>query len=171
MNKTICVMCLSACCALGFAQTDSAPVPAKPAPAKAVSAKSKTKKASAPGTPIAVMKIPADAVKTPEGAYRYKDANGKSWIYRETPFGVSRVEDTPRTGSSVNSTKAAAIATVSGPRTQTDSSATVTAVAKGEMITFQKPTPFGVTSWQKRKSDLTPDEQKVWDREQAKGTR
>ncbi len=38
--------------------------------------------------------IPADAVKDADGDYHYTDAQGKKWIYRKTPFGVSRMEDT-----------------------------------------------------------------------------
>ena len=45
-----------------------------------------------------------------------------------------------------------------------------TAVATGDNIEFSRPSPFGITKWQKNKNDLTPDEQKIWSREQAKGS-
>jgi hypothetical protein len=180
MNKTICVAFLSVCGAVGYGQT---PPPAADAvkPVHAVTPKTvKPKKVIAPrATPQAT--IPAGAVKTPEGAYRFTDAQGKSWIYRETPFGVSRVPDAPlhAAGTSSVQTPFGATKTSGAPAAATavtagkpagDSTAQVTAVAKGDTIQFQKPTPFGATSWKKNKSDLTPEEQKIWEREQAKGT-
>src|ERR1035437_5143115 len=39
--------------------------------------------------------IPAAAVLAADGDYHYTDPQGKKWIYRKTPFGVTRIEDTP----------------------------------------------------------------------------
>jgi hypothetical protein len=41
------------------------------------------------------VKIPAGAVKTEDGSYRFTDSDGKKWIFRNTPFGVARSEDKP----------------------------------------------------------------------------
>ena len=43
--------------------------------------------------------IPAGAVKDAEGDYHYTDPQGKKWIFRKTPFGVSRMEDTGERGN------------------------------------------------------------------------
>src|ERR1039458_7120288 len=42
------------------------------------------------------MPIPAEAVLAADGDYHYTDPQGKKWIYRKTPFGVARMEDTPQ---------------------------------------------------------------------------
>ena len=41
------------------------------------------------------MAIPADAVKDADGDFHYTDPQGKKWIYRKTPFGVVRLDDSP----------------------------------------------------------------------------
>ena len=41
------------------------------------------------------IEIPKNAVESEPGTYRHTDAAGKKWIYRKTPFGVSRMEDRP----------------------------------------------------------------------------
>ncbi len=171
MKTTICAYLFTSFAVLSSAQTPAA-VPATSAPNHAKTAK--TTKARKPPSPLV---IPASAVKTPEGAYRYTDRQGKVWIYRETPFGISRVLEQPATAAGSNSVqtpfgKTTIASTPAAPaKPAGDATEHVTAMAKGDMIEFQKPTPFGMTSWQKKKSDLTADEQKIWAREQAKGTR
>ncbi|MDQ6708033.1 MAG: hypothetical protein M3Z85_18915 [Acidobacteriota bacterium] len=53
--------------------------------------------AVAPGNPPApsgkVAGIPAAAVATDDGSYRETDKDGHTWLYRQTPFGISKVED------------------------------------------------------------------------------
>ncbi len=39
--------------------------------------------------------LPATAVKAGEGVWKWKDPQGKSWIYHRTAFGYTRVEDVP----------------------------------------------------------------------------
>src|SRR5271154_2746551 len=56
------------------------------------SSPAKTKKAKTPTKPAQVITIPKDAVKTNDG-YRYTDSQGKVWIYRETPFGVTKAPE------------------------------------------------------------------------------
>src|ERR1035441_7718171 len=65
--------------------------PAAPkAPAKTAPKAPKVTDASRP------MSIPAQAVLAADGDYHYTDPEGKKWIYRKTPFGVARMEDTPQ---------------------------------------------------------------------------
>ena len=64
---------------------------AAPAAPKAASKKAPAKVNDA-SKPLA---IPAGAVADATGDYHYADPQGKKWIYRKTPFGVSRLEDTP----------------------------------------------------------------------------
>jgi len=71
-------------------------------------AATQAQKKSASATPKAVAKaapklgdaskpmaIPSDAVLGEDGDYHYADPQGKKWIYRKTPFGVTRMEDSP----------------------------------------------------------------------------
>jgi len=95
------------------------------------------------------LEIPKGAVKGDDGSYRYTDSKGKKWIYRNTPFGVSRAEDVPDTK----------------PKETFDN---VTATEDGDVIKFERPGPFGVYKWQTKKSDLSEMEKTVWEREKAK---
>jgi hypothetical protein len=95
------------------------------------------------------LEIPKDAVKAEDGSYRYTDSKGKKWIYRNTPFGVSRVEDVPDMR----------------PKPTFDN---VTAKEDGDVIKFERPGPFGVYKWETKKSDLSEMEKAVWEREKAK---
>src|SRR6185436_20888144 len=70
------------------------------------------------------LEIPKNAVESEPGTYRHTDAAGKKWIYRKTPFGVSRMEDRP-----------AAVETLK----TTDPYANVNAVEDGENIRFERP--------------------------------
>ena len=129
-------------------------------------AQSSTPKVVKKPVPVAPLTIPASAVKQPDGNYRYVDPKGTAWVYRNTPFGVSRA-----TEASVQAQAAAlsqAPADSAGIKSAQDRDEKVTAVATGDTVEFTRPTPFGVTRWSRSKADLTPDEQKIWEREQAK---
>lgn len=107
--------------------------------------KPKQQKAAASGP----MVIPPDALQTPDGSFSYTDKDGKKWLYRRTPFGVSKVEDKPVVADA------------------TEDKLT-TAVEKGDTIQFERPGPFGATKWEKKKTELNEDEKKAWDRERQK---
>ena len=93
--------------------------------------------------------IPKGAVKAEDGSYRYTDSKGKKWIYRQTPFGISKAEDVPDTK----------------PKETFDN---VTAKEDGDVIRFERPGPFGVYKWQRNKTELNEMEKAVWEREKAK---
>ena len=108
-----------------------------------------TKKAAAKKTTaptIEPLKLPAGAVQVDAVTYTYTDVKGKKWIYRQTPFGLSRAEDKPVE-------PAAAAAPVY-----------VTAVDAGDTVKFERPGPFGVYRWEKKKTELTDDERAAWER-------
>ncbi|HLK68882.1 MAG TPA: hypothetical protein VKU19_35870 [Bryobacteraceae bacterium] len=106
---------------------------------------------SVPSAGNAGVKIPAAAVKSSDGSYLYTDRQGKKWIYRKTPFGIARFEDKPAPDP-------AAAARYAG----------VKATADGDMIRFERPGPFGVYKWQRKKTELDEMEQAVWNREQSR---
>lgn len=123
----------------------------KPAPAK------KPVEAKKPAPPtIQPLTLPKDAVAKPEGGYAYTDKAGKKWIYHETPFGVSRIPDVGEPAPAVS---------VATPKEQL-----VKATDNGETVKFQRQTPFGVTNWEKKKSDLTDEERQILEAQQAKST-
>ncbi len=95
--------------------------------------------------------IPANAVQTEDGSFRAVDKKGKAWIYRKTPFGVAKSEEKPL------------------PNTQAAQEDTLTkATISGNTVHFEKPTPFGVTKWDKKMTDLDANEQRVVDRQKTK---
>jgi len=117
--------------------------PTTPPPAKTTKPAAKPTK-SAP-TP---MTVPANAVQVSPGLYRWTDKDGKGWMYRKTPFGVSRWEEDSE------DTKQKAIVQ------QT------TAVEQGDSVRFERVSPFGKQSWVKKKTELDETEQKIWARQQ-----
>jgi hypothetical protein len=92
--------------------------------------------------------VPADAVQVSPGMYRWTDKEGKEWMYRKTPFGVSRWE-----ANSEDSKQKAIV-------NQT------TAVEQGDSVRFERVSPFGKQTWVKKKTDLDDTEQKIWARKQ-----
>ena len=120
-------------------------------------APAQAKKKSAPTTPKAVAKaadpkvgdaskptaIPSDAVLGEDSDYHYTDPQGKKWIYRKTPFGVTRIEDSPERAAA----KAAAA-----------NGAGIKATEDGDIVRFERLGPFGVWKWEKKKSELDDTE-------------
>jgi hypothetical protein len=97
--------------------------------------------------------IPTTAVQTAPGVYSYKDAQGKKWIYRTTPFGVVRLEDRPAPPPTA-AVKAA--------------TANIQAFDAGEFVRFERPGPFGTYKWETKKSELSESERTAWEKSQAK---
>jgi hypothetical protein len=95
--------------------------------------------------------IPADAVKDADGDYHYTDPQGKKWIYRKTPFGVSRMEDT-----GVRETAKTA-----------PNGAGIKATEDGDKVRFERQGPFGVWKWEKKKSELDETEKAALQNSQA----
>ena len=100
------------------------------------------KKVDPPPTPVKLLQVPAGATEIRPGIYRFVDTDGKAWLYRKTPFGVVRTADSQQ-------------------------AATTTAIEDGDTIRFERPTPFGVDKWQKKKSELTAAERAIWESQQA----
>jgi hypothetical protein len=116
-----------------------------------------TPKAAASAAPKATdaskqMAIPAEAVQDADGDYRYTDPQGKKWIYRKTPFGAARLEDTPERAAA----KAAAA-----------SGAGIKATEDGDIVRFERLGPFGLWKWEKKKSELDETEKAALQRSQT----
>ena len=78
---------------------------------------------------------------------RITDKDGKTYILRETPFGIAKVEDKPEDNK------------VAEP------SADFRAFEDGDSVRFEKPTPFGVARWVRKMSELDDEERAVWERD------
>lgn len=124
--------------------------------ALALSAADDPKKASKPTKPPAgaepwhTLTIPPGAKEVGPYTYRYTDAKGKKWIYRQTPFGVVRIEDAP------------AVAAPAGPPPP------IKVVEDGDVYHFEMPTPFGPQKWTKKKTDLNDNEKAAVERAREK---
>lgn len=95
--------------------------------------------------------IPKDAVANPDGqSYTWTDKQGKKWTYAKTPFGIMKFPKTDEpadSGVDMSSTKA---------------------IDKGDSVRFERPGPFGTISWEKKKTGMTADEQKLYDAQNSK---
>jgi hypothetical protein len=128
--------------------------------------------ASAPQT----VTIPKDAVANPDGLrYSYTDKQGKQWMYTKTPFGIIKAplaeapQDSSTTKTPFGISRAPATAT---PATEAPAAkrqdVTTKAIDKGDTVRFERPSPFGPVSWEKKKSELTDAERHILDAQTAK---
>src|SRR5579864_1717036 len=76
--------------------------------------------------------LPPGAVLTAPGTYRYSDADGKKWTYRQTPFGLAKFEEKDDKAADESIRRAAA---------------NVQASEDGEYVRFERPSPFGTYRW------------------------
>jgi len=106
------------------------PQPSKPSPGKNAQAQPP------------VLSIPAGAVQVEPYIYRATDAGGKTWMYRETPFGISRWEET----------------SAPGPKSSPANSDAVVVTDLGDSVRFEKKMPFGVGTWVRKKTELNDEE-------------
>jgi hypothetical protein len=145
--------------ALSFAQDKPAqerPVPEKQAHEKRMQDKQAQDKPapSRPAVPPAAASgpsIPAGAKEIEPNLFRYTDPQGKTWLYRRTPFGVGKWEDKPATEPAVEST-----APPANPPVITD---------LGDSLQFVRETPFGPQKSVRKKTELTPEEKALWQRQ------
>jgi len=148
--KSIAVTLFAA--ALGLAQSQSS-TPAATAPATKAAAAAQKKTPAQPSKPKAqpakaqpaqTQSIPAGAKQVEPGLYRYTDSDGKTWNYRQTPFGVSKWEESSSPAPT--------------PEPAPSKSEQVAVTDLGDSYRFEKKTPFGQSSWVRKKSELNDDE-------------
>lgn len=105
--------------------------------------------------PVAPAKVgpPAGAEKLEEGKYRWKDTAGKTWIYKQTPFGWSRYEEAPAEQAAVTEDPGFSVLS-----------------ENDDAVKFVKTTPFGKSSWERKKSELNAEEKAVYEKKKAAET-
>jgi hypothetical protein len=125
--------------------------PAKDADKKSSqdAAKSDAAKAAAAADPVASV-IPKGATEVEPNLFRYTDPQGKTWLYRRFPFGVSKWEDKPAAQVAAEEPTAGVIRDL------------------GDKVEFQRLTPFGMSKWISKKTDFNDDEKELWAAYQAK---
>ncbi|HTW67144.1 MAG TPA: hypothetical protein VME17_21140 [Bryobacteraceae bacterium] len=127
------------------------PVQRNAAPTAQKSKASAEKSAAAQKANPPVTAIPGGAKLIEPNLYRYTDSNGKTWMYRQTPFGISRWEDTPNLAPHP--------APASEPVSVTD---------LGDSVRFERQTAFGPSQWVRKKSELTEEEKALVANQQDK---
>ena len=102
--------------------------------------------AAAPAKPVTRMavplEIPKEAIKQPDGGYKFTDKNGKRWVYNQTFGGVSRMDD---------------MSDPAAPRVK-QAAAFDKFSDDGEVIHFERQGPFGPMKWDRKKAELTEEE-------------
>jgi hypothetical protein len=98
--------------------------------------------------------VPPDAKEIEPGVWRWKDEKGKTWILRRSPFGLLKGEEKQE------KTEAA--------RDADDPSLALKVTEEGDQLRFERRTPFGVSRWTKKKTELDELEQRAWEREQKR---
>lgn len=101
-----------------------------------------------PAAKAASIKVPEGARRVDHNTWEHTDSSGKRWLYRETPFGVTRLDDKEKREPVRKDTKGA-IAKVEDV---------------GDTVRFERPGPFGPYRWEKKKSELNEEEQTAWNK-------
>lgn len=95
-------------------------------------------------------KVPAEAVQVDDYTWRLAGQDGKTWLYRRTPFGIVKFEDKP------------------SPLPAAEETLKVT--EKNGEATFERRTPFTSYRWTKKVTELDETEKAALERarQQAK---
>jgi hypothetical protein len=121
---------------------------------------------------IGEIKVPAGAEKIDAYTHRHKDAQGKVWIYRQTPFGVVKYEEKSLPEVKEDGKKPTPWGAVEMKPEPVDPARAkaeqrqiemVKMTEDGDSLKFEKPSPWGVVRWTKKKTDLNEDEKKIWE--------
>ena len=97
--------------------------------------------------------LPKEAVRIEPFTYRYKDADGKTWIYRQTPFGLVRYDEEEAAARDDKKKETAVPLEV---------------FDEGDRVRFERLGPFGTYRWFRKKTELTDEEREAWDRSRKK---
>jgi hypothetical protein len=97
---------------------------------------SKSAEKPVPARKAARLTVPLEAVNIGPGEWRYVDKDGKAWIYRATPITIVRMPE-----SDFN-------AMYPG----------VKVTERGDTVRFERPTPMGSVTWERKRSELREEE-------------
>ena len=94
--------------------------------------------------------VPAGATRNADGTFSFTDKDGARWTYSTTMFGISK---TPARDT-VNA------------RSGNEAQGNIRVIDKGEVVRFERSGPFGISAWEKKKTDLTSEERSLFDARQ-----
>ena len=100
-------------------------------------------------TAIAPLTLPTAAVPSGPNQWTHTDAQGKEWIYRQGPFGLTRAP------------KHAAV--VSESRLHEG----ISVVEQGDLVHFSRQGPFGLTQWTKKLDEVNEVERTAMEKSRA----
>ena len=98
---------------------------------------------------IAPLTLPTAAVPSGPNQWTHTDAEGKEWIYRQGPFGLTRAP------------KQAAV--VSESRLHEG----ISVVEQGDRVQFSRQGPFGLTQWTKKLNEVNEVERTAMEKSRA----
>jgi hypothetical protein len=112
--------------------------------------------------------VPAGAVQVDEYTSRHTDAQGRTWLYRKTPFGLVKMEEKSETAdkAGVRQTPFGQVKTTAAPVEKLDQAMIDSTKVResGDTLLFERPGPFGAIRWQGKKGALNANEQAIWER-------
>jgi hypothetical protein len=96
-----------------------------------------------------ITRVPDGAKEIAPNTHRYQDAQGKVWIYRQTPFGLTRYEE----GSHKRD--------IAAKQPATEENVKVSEI--GDSVRFERKGPFGNYVWTRKKTELDEKERALWE--------
>ena len=116
--------------------------------------------------------IPKGATEVEPGVYKHTDAKGKKFIFRKTPFGIVKSADEPlKPANNAEGEKRESTASPFGKVNPAPAADYVRVTERGDVLEFERASPFGPYKWKRKKSDLNEAERAAWDRANAKNVR
>lgn len=97
---------------------------------------------------IAPLTLPAAAVASGPNQWTHTDAQGKEWIYRQGPFGLTR-------------------APKSAPVNESRLHEGIEVVEQGDQVQFSRQGPFGMTHWTKKLDEVNEVERTAIEKSRA----
>src|SRR5690606_25624606 len=107
-----------------------------------------------------------DAEQISAGVFRHTDKSGKVWIYRKTPFGLSKfeegaaqekaaapvVEDSNKNASGKRDTPFGEVRSRRKEQAAASQPAITETVDNGDTVQFERSSPFGTYRWTRKKA-------------------
>ncbi len=135
------ILLMMAAADLGQASATAQKVTPKASPAASVVASKKTA--------VAPLTLPTAAVPSGPNQWTHTDGQGKEWIYRQGPFGLTRAP------------KHAAVVTESRLHEG------ISVVEQGDQVHFSRQGPFGLTQWTKKLDEVNQVERTAIEKSRA----
>lgn len=115
--------------------------------------------------------IPKTAVEVEPGVYKQTEASGKTYIFRKTPFGVVKSLESSKASKpaadAAPAAKPVATATPFGEVKTPSKTEQIKVTEHGDVLEFERASPFGSYKWKAKKSELKDSEREAWERSKS----